>query len=91
MSLTVPRFPSTYKPLFQHNDSKHTHKPHSNLDQAKASGNTSYGVAFDNNISFSLEIFSIYESEPTLSKSYPSGVISTNQDGAKTVDTNTTY
>ena len=61
------------------------------LDQVKASGNTSYGVAFDKDISFSSEIFSIHESELKLSKSYPSGVISTYQDGAKIVDSNTTY
>lgn len=61
------------------------------FDQAKTSSNTTYGVPFDGNVSFSIEMFSIHDSEPIFSKSFPSNALATYQDGSKTLDSSTTY
>ena len=61
------------------------------FSQAKGSSNTSYGVPFDENVSFSIEIFSTHDSEPAFSQSFPSNALAIYQDGTKSLNSNTTY
>lgn len=61
------------------------------LTQVINSSNSSYGPFDATNTSFSLEVFSIHESDPVFEKHFTAPAVATYQDGTKNVNSNTTY
>ncbi|KAE9381499.1 putative beta-lactamase [Stipitochalara longipes BDJ] len=61
------------------------------LQQAISTGNTSYGLFDSANTSYSIELFSIYESAPLFTTHFTSPAVATYQYGVKSVDSNTVF
>jgi quinol monooxygenase YgiN len=61
------------------------------LQQTISTGNTSYGVFDSANTSYSIELFSTYESDPLFTTHFTSPSVATYRDGVKSVDSNTVF